>query len=54
MEFGVTVGAPNQAATTGNGDCINWVATVLKVKSGACVRVGVEPRTWGGMKDLYR
>jgi hypothetical protein len=54
MQFGVAVGGANQAATTSFGDCINWVATVLKVKSGACVRVGVEPQTWGGVKDLYR
>lgn len=54
MEFGVTVGGLNQAATTSTGDCINWVATVLKVKSGGCVRVGVEPETWGGVKHLFR
>jgi hypothetical protein len=54
MEFGVTVGAPNEAATTSFGDCLNWVATVLKVKSGGCVRVGVEPQSWGNVKGLYR
>ena len=54
MEFGVTVGGLNQAATTSAGDCLNWVATVLKVKSGGCVRVGVEPQTWGGVKHLFR
>jgi hypothetical protein len=54
MEFGVTVGGANQAATTSFGDCLNWVATVLRVKSGGCVRVGVEPQTWGNVKGLYR
>lgn len=54
MEFGVTIGGANTAESTGSPDCINWVATLLKVKSGGCQTVGVEESTWGGVKKLFR
>jgi hypothetical protein len=57
LEFGVTVGPPNEASSTApltGWDCINWVGTVLKVKSGGCVSVPVDPKKWGDVKELYR
>ena len=54
MEFGVTIGGLNLAESTCISDCINWVATLLKVKSGGCQTVGVEENTWGGVKKLFR
>jgi len=33
---------------------VNWVATVLEVGVRDCIPVGVEGRTWEGMKKLYR
>ena len=54
MEFGVFTAAANTAATTSFGDCLNWVSTLLKVKSGGCETVPVEPKTWGSVKDIYR
>jgi hypothetical protein len=54
MEFGVTIGGANLAESTGGPDCINWVATLLKVKSGGCQTVGTEESTWGGVKSIFR
>jgi hypothetical protein len=57
LEFGVFTAAPNTVSTSTlppTLDCINWVGTVLKVKNGGCETVPVEPKTWGGMKELYR
>ena len=54
MEFGVTIGGANLAETTCDNDCINWVATLLKVKSGGCQTVGTEDRTWGGVKSIFK
>jgi hypothetical protein len=56
MEFGVFVGPPNTASSfipAGFWDCINWVGTVLKVKSHGCETVPVEPRRWGDVKNMY-
>jgi hypothetical protein len=54
MEFGVTIGGPNLAESFCAPDCINWVATLLKVKSGGCQTVGVEEKPWGDVKKLFR
>lgn len=57
MEFGVTVGPPNVAASAiplDFWDCVNWVGTVLKVKSGGCLSVPVEPKKWGDVKGIYK
>jgi hypothetical protein len=54
MEFGVFTAAPNTASTQSQGDCLNWVSTVLAVKARGCETVPVEPKTWGGMKEIYR
>jgi len=54
MEFGVTIGGANLAESACSPDCINWVATLLKVKSGGCQTVGTEQETWGGVKKLFR
>lgn len=54
MEFGVTVAAANLAESTSFGDCINWVSTLLKVKSGGCQTVGVQDETWSGVKRIFR
>jgi hypothetical protein len=54
MEFGVTIGGANLAESFCSPDCINWVATLLKVKSGGCQTVGVEEKPWGDVKKLFR
>jgi len=54
MEFGVAIGGANVAALTSTSDCINWVATLLKVKCGGCNTVGTESGTWGGVKTIFR
>jgi len=54
MEFGVTIGGANLAESHCEPDCINWVATLLKVKSGGCQTVGTESKPWTDVKKLYR
>jgi hypothetical protein len=57
LEFGVTTGAPNTVSSSTlppTLDCVNWVGTVLKVKSGGCDRVPVEQKNWGDVKRNYR
>jgi len=57
VEFGVFTAGPNTASVGSNAplfDCLNWVGTLLKVKSGGCETVPAEPRTWGGVKELFR
>lgn len=57
LEYGVFTAAPNlveSSTTAPTLDCINWVGTVFRVKSGGCETVPVEPKAWGEMKRLYR
>ena len=54
LEFGVTIGGANLAEIICDNDCINWVATLLKVKSGGCQTVGTEAKPWTDVKKLYR
>jgi hypothetical protein len=57
LKFGVTVGGANTASCaipTDAWDCVNWVGTVLGVKSGGCQTVPVTPESWGRVKQIYR
>jgi len=51
--YGVGIDAANSTTVESQGDCLNWIATVLCTKRGGCV-VPTEPSTWGKIKNMYR
>lgn len=57
-KWGVVSGPPSIASVntlcTGNGDCVDWVATVLEVGVRECKPVGVQQSSWDRVKRLYR
>ncbi|MFN0150280.1 MAG: hypothetical protein ACKVU1_06145 [bacterium] len=56
--WAVVTGATNTASVntlcTGDGDCVNWIATVLEVGIANCGSTPAENRSWGGVKRLFK